>query len=606
MSRFRAIILPLLLPMAVLAIYWQTVCFGLINIDDYEYLVRSKAVTSGLGAVGIKWAFMNVEHAIWMPLTWVSYMLDFSLFGPERWGVMHLHNVMLHAIGATLVYVFVKTLLDHEGVGTSANRALLALLAGAIWALHPLRTESVAWLASRKDVLSFAFVMAAFTCWTSVSIRRSVDVRFLCTYLLSVVFFALSALAKPSVMTFPLLQMCIDMFVVRRIRPWMYIVPGLIALVIAVEATAAQTAGGATVDSAPLMARLLNAMSAFGIYMANSVWPADLGPQCMNRYPALPRNLAAGVMLSFATGMWILCRGVSVWRGWGAMFNRFEEGGDGMLEYRGGVDWIFAGVAWFTIGLGPFLGIAGFGYHAFADRFTYIPAVGLSLAVAGILLKLRYAYHWIVAVLVALLAWKTYWQVAVWQDDKTVWNATLRADGDGNAVAHCGLGMSAFEIDHDLETACREFAKVRDLNESAYWNCVQVHIYALCECGRLEEALDALSWYRKASSRYVEASKKVETSIYGPHETSMRLSNHEEAKIAYALCDGKRRAWANSELARLIDSGSMSPSIAYLVFRSAELSGDAGLREYALRKLRSAGKRDYLQFRYLLKKGETR
>lgn len=108
---------------------------------------------------------------------------------------------------------------------------------------------------------------------------------------------------------------------------------------------------------------------------------------------------------------------------------------------------------------------------------------------------------WIAAaVLLPVLCALSWRQTGVWKDDATVWRQTLRVDGDRNAVAHGGLGLVAFEVDHDLETCCRELARVKELSEGAYWNFVQVHVFALCEAGRMKEAEAALCWYRKATS----------------------------------------------------------------------------------------------------------
>ena len=289
----------LLLATSVLAVYFMTARFGLVNIDDYEYLVRSKAVVGGVSLSGLAWSWQSLEHGIVMTLKWLSYMLDFSLFGEEPWGAMHLHCVALHMVNAALVFVLLNVLLRQTAGESDARRTGIALLAAAFWALHPLRVESVAWLSSRKDVLSFMFEMGACLCWCQAVCRKSVDGKFCAAYLLSLLLFGLGALAKPSVMTYPLLQACIDVFLLRRFRPRMYVIPLPMMLGIGMEAAYAQAAGGATGNLAavPVCFRLLNAMSAFGIYLCNTVFPNGLAPQCMHRYPALPRAVATGVVL---------------------------------------------------------------------------------------------------------------------------------------------------------------------------------------------------------------------------------------------------------------------------------------------------------------------
>lgn len=170
MKKLDAIVAIVLLLLAF-AVYSQSAGFGIINIDDYEYLVRSKAITSGFSLAGLSWSFNSLEHAMWTPLTWISYMFDFSLFGQDCWGAMHIHNAVLHAINAALLFFLLKLLLVTTSE-SAIKSTLIAALGAAIWALHPLRVESVAWLSSRKDVLSLMFELAAMICWISANTKK--------------------------------------------------------------------------------------------------------------------------------------------------------------------------------------------------------------------------------------------------------------------------------------------------------------------------------------------------------------------------------------------------------------------------------------------------
>ena len=122
MKRLNDILVCALLVALVAAVYLQTAGFGIINIDDYEYLVRSKAITGGLSAAGLRWAWGSVEHAMWTPLTWASYMIDFSLFGDDCWGAMHIHSMLLHALNASLVYVLLRMLCDDMGACAGSGK----------------------------------------------------------------------------------------------------------------------------------------------------------------------------------------------------------------------------------------------------------------------------------------------------------------------------------------------------------------------------------------------------------------------------------------------------------------------------------------------------
>jgi len=605
MTSFRQMLFALSLATVTFVVYMKTADFGLVNIDDYEYLVGEDGVAGGVSSANLNWALHSVGHAIWMPLTFFSYMTDISLFGCDCWGAMHLHCAALHAVNTALLYALFYVLVGYAGT-TPFKRVAISAVAALLWSLHPLRVESVAWLASRKDVLGFAFELLAMHAWISVSRKGKTDGKSLLVYSASILCFAMSAMAKPSAMTFPFLMLLVDAFVIRRIRPWMYLLAVLIMVAVGFEASAIQAIGGATGDFAecPLFHRLLNAMSAFGIYVTNTIWPAHLGPQCMNRYPALPRGLFAGVVLSLATGIWLLFRFYRIWNERRMLFIKSKT--DDAWEYAEAADWTLLGIAWFVFGVGPFLGIANFGYHAFADRFTYIPAVGLSMVAVSAMLRARHSLFLFLAAVPAF-SFATWRQVDVWHDDMSVWNATIAADGDGNAVAHAGLGMCAFEFAHDLETACREFELAKELNPKAYLNCVQIHIFALGELDREQEAFEALRWYRQRMEEYKESYKRANAAQYEATGVVPGLGNLCYAEIAYAICYTPKREWARKELDRLAASGEMTPTLAYLIYRDGVASGDEGRRARGLEVLQTSKSVDYFQFRYLRNpQGENR
>lgn len=605
MRKAYLILAILLLAFGVFAVYLQTANFGLINCDDYEYLVRSKAITGGVSKAGWDWAWggASLEHAIWMPLTWLSYMLDFTLFGRDCWGAMHLTSVLLHTVNAILVFGLL-CLLVRDGSPGVRSIPIWAFIGAAIWALHPLRVESVAWLASRKDVLSFTFELLAMICWVRSLKHRSDTPQFCAWYALSILCFLLGAFAKPSVMTFPILQACLDVFVLKRVRPKMYIAPTAMMVLIAAEAAYAQSVGGATGDMGqiPLVWRLLNAMSAYGIYLTNSVFPKALAPQCMSRFPELPRGVLIGITLSLTAASYAAYRLFRLWVTRKEMFVR--SGSDPMGEWKvaGEKCWFLAGLLWFSLGIGPMLGIANFGYHAYCDRFTYIPAVGLSIALIPVLGRLRGLGGLLGLSAGIVLMCAAARQTGFWRGEKPLWEQTLAVDGDRNAVAHIGLGIAAFELDHDLEECCRELQLVREINEGPYWNCVQIHIYALCELGRIEEAKVALEWYRRAHNLYAESHKRIEVTQMGPIEVPARLTNFTDAEIAVAICEEKHRPWAEREMVKRYESSKMTPSLAYLLYRFATVTNNDKLKEHALEELVNCDKTDFLQFRYLTSK----
>ena len=182
----------------------RTADYGLVNCDDYEYVTVENApfVSGGVSWAGVKYAARDLSHGIWMPLTWASYMFDFSLFS-GRPGAMHLHSVALHGVNSALVFLLLWMMMRGRGGGL-----FWGALCAVLWSIHPLRVESVAWVASRKDVLSFLFELLALICWVRGNGERGAR-RFAVA---SLAFFVLATMAKPSAMTFPLLALLLDFF----------------------------------------------------------------------------------------------------------------------------------------------------------------------------------------------------------------------------------------------------------------------------------------------------------------------------------------------------------------------------------------------------------
>lgn len=604
MSRTWQILAAVIVVLGVFAVYWQTAGHGLIILDDYDYVVQEPEILGGLTARGLVWCWRSVGHAIWMPLTWISYMVDVS----AGWGYggMHLHSVAIHAVNGVLVFAILGALLSVNGIGGRTGCSL-ALAGALLWALHPLRVESVAWIASRKDVLSFLFESGAVVCWIAAGRREIRSGAFVASYCLSLALFALGALAKPSVMTFPLLMLAVDTLVVRRVRPWAYILPGLMAAAIGLEASFAQAVGGATSElgGVPLAARLVNAMSAFGIYVTNTLAPFDLAVQCIVRHPGPPRALATGVVLSFGVAAFSLFRLSRLWRDRKTCFARIDEGGAVVYAFRGTPDFVLAGLLWFCIGLGPVLGIANFGYHAFADRFTYIPSVGLVMIAMGLVTRLARGRLTIAAVvllaLAAPLGAMAERQVRLWGDETDLWRQTLRVDGDGNFLAHVHLALAAFEFAHDVELADSEFRRVRELHEGLYADFAQTHVFALCERGLLKEADETLGWWEGRLKARQHALEMTNGGMPTQGGASGMLNVH-YAQVARLMCDTATRDGAKRLLAALIERYGETPVTAYLHYRLGVVIGDESLRKRGMEELRRIRPTDFLQFRYLNRK----
>ena len=523
--------------LVAMAPFLRTADYGLINLDDYFYRYEPK-VLPGLSPETFARGLSSVSQGIWMPLTWCSYALDVSLFGGTPGG-MHVHNVLLHGACAGLLFLLLESLLETwrpgrcpalPDVGAAkqpsnrqtvklSNAAVATALVALFWALHPLRVESVAWISSRKDILSLFFELLALLAW--VGHLKSADGRewFLRkTYWLSFLLFALATMAKPSAMTFPVIAALLDIFVVRDEREderwcWGQYMPMLAcAAFIAVLAQRAQVAGGAVGNTgAPLWWRVVNAVAGYGVYLLHTVLPSDLAVQCMPRWPGMPRHLAVGVVCVVTVGGFMARRVV---RHWGHL-----------KEFRRVDDWTLAGLSIFTLAVGPFMGIASFGYHAYADRFTYVPSLGLCVVLLGFsrnlsdkALRVTGSCFMVALLLLGGLAWR---QTGFWKNDETLFRRTLQVDGGRNTAALKNLTWHYFEVEHAPGKVVDEYERLRQVDEDfAAWNAGHLYIIALYESGQWDKADRELLRYQRLCFERLERDRvekqRKRQSFFGP------------------------------------------------------------------------------------------
>ena len=437
--------------------------FGIVNCDDYDYI---RYVSEGKSIFGL-------GQAIFMPVTWLSYKLDILLahalnIGPAR--LAHVQSIVWHALNSVLLYCVFRRLFSGAGRFAAVAGALL-------WAVHPLRVESVVWIASRKDVVSMFFLLAAWLCWIN-----SCRGRRLLLYPASLLLMLLGCCAKPSVMVLPAAMMLSDVLVLSQrpalnrrgiehfARPYLPFI--VISGVTAVLASIAQKAGGAmdVQQTIPFWWKACNAVASIGVYVKHLFYPFDLAPQCLVRWPGLPKGLLPGVAVCLIIAVLVA-----------ALAKRWRTPACG---------YALCGILIFAVALLPMLGIVGFGIHAFADRFTYIPAVGFSVVAVAVLQGLRRGRSSI-AVLplaVALLAVQSYRQSLHWRDDGTLWSHTIEVDGERNHEAQIALGLYHFEFGHDLDAAVDCFSKAFAANPERSGRILFYWLLALCEKGDREAA----------------------------------------------------------------------------------------------------------------------
>ncbi|MBI4574883.1 MAG: tetratricopeptide repeat protein [Planctomycetes bacterium] len=444
---------------AVLAVFGQAALFDFLRLyDDQVYVTDNLHVQAGLTASGVAWAFTTGHGANWHPLTWLSHMLDCQLWG--LWaGGHHLTGVLLHAANAALLY-----LLLARATGSAARSAFVA----AVFALHPLRAESVCWVSERKDVLSTLFWVLATMAWLSYQ-RRPSPRRYLAAALL----FALGLMAKPMLVTWPFTLLLLDLWPLGRMRPGRLgtlvreKLP-LFALTVAssVITLAAQSAGGAVTRSWPVGTRAANALVATAAYLGQTLWPRGLAVFYPHPVEALPawKSAAAAALLVVLTVLAVRAA-------------RRERA-------------VLVGWLWFLGTLVPVIGLVQVGLQSMADRYTYVPGWGLAVAVAWGLPALagdRARAALVAAGTAAVLALATAagLQASHWKDSETLFRHAL-AVTEGNYIAHHAVANALHTADR-YEEAARHYEACIAINEryeKAHYNYGNL----LALQGRWEEA----------------------------------------------------------------------------------------------------------------------
>ncbi len=446
----------LALDLAVLAAWSGVGENGFIRLDDPAYVTENEMVQGGLTREGVAWAFETRHAGYWQPLTWLSLMLDCELFGLDA-GAHHRTNVLLHVANVDLLFVALLGL-------TSARHPWRCLVAAGLFALHPQRVESVAWAAERKDVLSATFWMISMLGYAWY-VRAPSPRRFGLAFLP----FALGLAAKPMLVTLPCALLLLDVWPLGRGLNRATLLEKLpffaVTAAIAVVTVSAQRSAGAIVGASDLTpgARVANGLVSYALYLKKAFWPADLAVFYPYRTPGTLEVATAAILVSAITAV-ALVR----WR---------RE------------PWLGTGWFWFLGVLFPVSGVLQAGDQGLADRFTYLPHVGLSVAAtwtaAGLVRRRPVAAALSIAVLAALAA-RTRVEVGYWRTNESLFRRALEVT-EGNHVA---LRMVGDELAGrgDLAAAegCyREALRHEPLEHAARGNLGVV----LARQGRHEEAV---------------------------------------------------------------------------------------------------------------------
>ena len=520
-----SVLICLLLALVTMALYWPVTGYDFVNFDDGIYVYHNAHVQSGVNWQSSQWAFTNLDVGLWHPLTWMSHMLDCQWFG-LRSGWHHLTSLLLHAANTVLLFVVLRRM-----TGALWRSALVA----ALFALHPLHVESVAWVAERKDVLSTFFVMLTLWTYHRYTQRRSpkADLRSpvaICHlpaaifYLLSVFFFVCGLMSKPMVVTLPAVLLLLDYWPLKRFdlaafvaRPRLAVrlllekLPFVLAALLTglITLRAANRVGSLpSVAHCPIPDRLANATLSYAGYFRQVFWPGNLAV-----YYPLPATFSVWSVAGAA----LLLLGISV--------TAF------CLARRR--PYVVVGWLWYLVTLLPVIGLIQLAGYSHADRYTYVSLIGVFvLLVWGVHdLSQRWRYG-VLAMSVAgsaaivLCLGLTQQQLGHWKNSVSLWTHTL-ACTSGNSEAHYYLGV-AWSKQGKWKEAMPQFERVLQLkpdDAEAHHNLG----IALAAQGKLDEAIAHYAQALQLKPDYAEAHSDLAVALAAQEKWQEAIAQFERA-----------------------------------------------------------------------------
>lgn len=460
----------LLLVACTVAVYWPLPGFEFLNYDDNLYVTANPRVTSGLGWANLRWAFATAWGNNWIPLTWLSHMLDCTLFGVQP-GRHHLVNLLFHLLNTLLLFLFLRR---------CTRQPYPSFLVALLFGVHPLHVESVAWIAERKDLLSTGFGLLTMVFYGNY-VSRPTAWR----YALILLAFTLGLLAKPMVVTLPFLLLLLDYWPLGRWRPGFRPSGRLLAekaplllltVLFAILTYRVQAASGAvaSLHHYPWAVRVSNALVSYLLYLGKFFWPSRLA--IIYPHPGQVQwGLASGAALLLLALSWLAIR----------TRQRFP--------------YVLVGWGWYLGTLVPVIGLVQVGNQALADRYTYLPLVGIFIILAWggeqLIRSRPGARSWLltlVGIAVLLLSVVAARQVRVWAKQSTLFAHALAVTGP-NAVAEFQFGTALVQEGKWEEAAARFQTALRIAPEfpQAHNNLA----YVLDHQGKNQEAI---AHYRQA------------------------------------------------------------------------------------------------------------
>jgi tetratricopeptide (TPR) repeat protein len=479
LNKHSYLLICLLLILVTFAAFSQVLSYGFIDYDDNDYVTENPHVKAGLTKDSTVWAFTAGHSGNWHPLTWMSHMLDCQLFGTEA-GWHHLTSLVIHIINTVLLFAVLKKM----------TRSLWpSAFVAAAFAIHPLHVESVAWIAERKDVLSSLFWILTMAAYLRYA-KRPDKVN----YLLTLVTFIFGLMAKPMLVTLPFVFLLLDFWPLERFsrrnfrRLVIEKIPFFVLSAISSVVTfLVQQRTGAVVriEQIPLDSRVANAFISYLLYIAKMIWPSRLAVF----YPYPSGKPSIWLALSAA----LLLLGISIC----------------VIRLAPNRRYLLTGWFWYLGTLVPVIGLVQVGTQAMADRYTYLPSIGIFIMTAwGIAeLSAKWRYRKIAlpisaTLVIAAMLVCTRQQVRYWQNSFALFSRAV-AVTKNNYIGHSGLGK-ALRAQGKLDEAIKQYHLALDVNQRygvAHYNLAN----ALVDKGKFNEAISHYNQALHINPNYAEA-----------------------------------------------------------------------------------------------------
>ncbi len=467
------------LTLVTFAVYWQVRQFEFVIIDDPVYILENHHIQSGFTLKEIGWAFSIRDASFWHPLTWLSFISDYQLYGLEASGY-HLTNLILHILSTLLLFR-----MFYHVTGEIWKSAFVA----AFFALHPLHVESVAWITERKDVLSAFFWMLTLNAYVYYTEKPALK-----RYLLVLFSFICALMSKSMAITLPVIMILFDYWPLKRFalkkdhlflwqlkEKFLFFIFSVIFSILTFKA---QQGLSIEYPSFPLHSRIANALISFLTYIKKLFWPLDMTffYPFINQYPLW--QVVAVIMIIILISIYVIVTA-----------RRFP--------------YLLTGWLWYAITIAPVIGIIQFSSQAMADRYIYIPSIGLSIMLAwgvphlfqseNMRKKILFPASLILLIILSILTWK---QCGYWKNSRELLHHALEIRNDFYIVHDClGLAMSA---EGKNKEAINHFNQALLLNPdyaNAYFNRGMINI----KSGQYKEALQDFSETIRLKPDYIPA-----------------------------------------------------------------------------------------------------